>query len=151
MRYRTRVGWIGGVGFAITGMWSLALKAVGLINLPKDANDAWKSVVSAHAYIPAGLALLCLGALLWAFFWPVKPANDPDERGIGPPAPPPPPEPPALMTGKRGTWNFTNNNFGSANRILDVDGVDINFDGNTVEPQYIHPERLKAKEKKKDE
>jgi len=52
--------------------WSIISTVISVANLPADASDAWKAIVSVPELIPYGLTVACLCALAWAIFWPVQ-------------------------------------------------------------------------------
>lgn len=70
MANRKRVGWISGILGAINAAWAIVNTTISVANLPADASDAWKAVVSAPALIPYGLTCVCIAVLAWAIFWP---------------------------------------------------------------------------------
>lgn len=65
-----------GIGAAVASAWAVITTFIGVANLPADAGDAWKAVVSAPEYIPFGLAALFIGTLIWSF-WPFKGGDAP--------------------------------------------------------------------------
>ena len=60
-----------GIGAVLAAIWLVITTAISVANLPADASDAWKAIVTASEYIPLGLAALFVGVLIWSF-WPSK-------------------------------------------------------------------------------
>jgi len=61
-----------GLAAAVASVWAAITTVVSAANLPRDASEAWKAVVSAPEYIPYGLAAMLIGALMWSLWWPSR-------------------------------------------------------------------------------
>lgn len=82
-RRSRRVRITSGIGAVVATAWWVITLAISVANLPSDASDAWKAVVSAPEYIPFGLAALFIGVLIWSL-WPwgkSAPAPSPATNG----------------------------------------------------------------------
>ena len=73
MASRNRAGVVGGIGLLVNGAWTYANRTISVTNLPKDASDAWKVIVSVPAFLPIGLTVVFACILIWAVFWPSEP------------------------------------------------------------------------------
>ncbi|WP_156350093.1 hypothetical protein [Sphingomonas sp. Leaf20] len=88
MKNRKRASFAGSIGTIVSTAWLILTTAISAANLPSDANDAWKAIVSTSPFLPAGLAALCVVTLVWAIWWPVSAVAPEDASNHRPTVPP---------------------------------------------------------------
>jgi protein-tyrosine-phosphatase len=64
-----RIRYASAVVAAINVVWLIVTTTVTAVNLPNDAGEAWRTIVSTPEYIPGALVAVSVGILIWSF-WP---------------------------------------------------------------------------------
>jgi hypothetical protein len=83
VRRNRKASFVAGSLLVLHVAWTVITTTIDAANLPSDANDAWKAIVTAHEFIPAGFAMLTLSLLVWSLLPPKGARPQPTQRTEG--------------------------------------------------------------------
>lgn len=109
-RKSRRVRITSAIGAAFTTTWAVVTTIIDVANLPSDASDAWKAMVSAPEFLPFGLAILFVSALIWSF-WPINRLEPVAAATLHPS--------PELRPRRQGGYQLTEENLAGLERVAD--------------------------------